>query len=309
MSYERTMLEQLAMPTRNEVRHELLRTLLKHGGVVKEFAAGEQVVDEIARQFGLTDAQRTAALETIYRKQNRVKKSLLWHRLLFRAADSLAHDGLVSRPTETLQLTGHREWMLTEKGIDRALRISRIPTTKKDFIPVKTFEVQKVVNKLLKTQRPTSYQPFDAIQKRSRKLTEITLRLRGFRQAVIAVYDYRCAACGLKLSSPDSLCWEVEAAHIVPHASFGKDDIFNGIALCRFHHWAFDVGWFGVRDDYTVCVSSKLAELPREFGRTGRHELLRSLAPRGSEIRLPSRRQFYPHESSLRWHREFVLHA
>jgi hypothetical protein len=308
MSYERRILEQFAMPIRGEVRQALLRTLLKHGGVVKEFAAGQRVVEEIADQFQLTEAQRTAALETIYRKQNRVKKALLWHRLLFRAADSLANEGLVSRPTQTFQLTGEREWMLTEKGFDQALRISRIPAAEKDFLPIKSFEVQKVVKKLVETQRPTIYEPFDTSRKRIRKLRETTLRLRGFRQAVIEVYGYRCAACGLKINSPDSLCWEVEAAHIVPHASFGKDDIFNGIALCRFHHWTFDVGWFALLDDYTICLSPKLSRLPADFGRTGRYELIRSLARRSSQIRLPTRRQFYPHENSLRWHREFVFH-
>jgi len=296
------------MPIRGEVRQALLRTLLKHGGVVKEFAAGQQVVEEIADQFQLTEAQRTAALETIYRKQNRVKKALLWHRLLFRAADSLANEGLVSRPTQTFQLTGEREWMLTEKGFDQALRISRIPAAEKNFLPIKSFEVQKVVKKLVETQRPTIYEPFDTSRKRIRKLRETTLRLRGFRQAVIEVYGYRCAACGLKINSPDSLCWEVEAAHIVPHASFGKDDIFNGIALCRFHHWTFDVGWFALLDDYTICLSPKLSRLPADFGRAGRYELIRSLARRSSQIRLPTGRQFYPHENCLRWHREFVFH-
>src|SRR5438046_4881601 len=129
MSYERRILEQFAMPIRGEVRQTILRTLLKHGGVVKEFAAGQQVVEEIANEFELTQAQRTAALETVYRKQNRIKKALLWHRLLFRAADSLANQHLVLRPTQTLQLTGEREWMLAEKGFDQALRISRIPAT------------------------------------------------------------------------------------------------------------------------------------------------------------------------------------
>jgi hypothetical protein len=47
---------------------------LKHGGVVKEFGAGQEVVDEIADEFRLNKTQRTAALETIYRKENRVKK-------------------------------------------------------------------------------------------------------------------------------------------------------------------------------------------------------------------------------------------
>ena len=105
MSYESRMLEQLEMPTRTMVGRVLLRTLLKHGGVVKEFGAGQEVVDEIADQFQLNERQRTAALETVYRKENRLKKALLWHRLLFRAADSLANDGLVSRPTQTFQLT------------------------------------------------------------------------------------------------------------------------------------------------------------------------------------------------------------
>ena len=98
------MLEQLTMPRRAEVQNALLRTLLKHGGVVKEFAAGEEVVDELADRFGLNPAQRTAALETVYRKENRLKKTLLWHRLLFRTADVLATDGLVSRPTQTTEL-------------------------------------------------------------------------------------------------------------------------------------------------------------------------------------------------------------
>src|SRR6266446_10537543 len=165
MSYESRMLQQFAMPTREQVRHALLRTLLKHGGVAKEFAAGQQIVEEIADQFQLTEAQRTAALETVYRKENRVKKALLWHRLLFRSADRLANEELVSRPTQTFQLTQKREWMLTEKGFDEALRISDIPTKEKDSLPIKSYEVQKVVKKLLGTRRPENYQPFD----RSRK--------------------------------------------------------------------------------------------------------------------------------------------
>jgi hypothetical protein len=67
------MLGQLAMPTRTEVRRALLRTLLKNGGVVKEFAAGQEVVDELADEFHLNNAQRTAALETVYRKENRLR--------------------------------------------------------------------------------------------------------------------------------------------------------------------------------------------------------------------------------------------
>jgi hypothetical protein len=307
VSYESRMLEQLAMPTRTQVGRALLRMLLKHGGVVKEFGAGEEVVDQLTDEFQLNQAQRTATLETVYRKEGRVKKSLLWHRLLFRAADLLASEGLVSRPTQTVRLTRRREWMLTEKGFDEALRISDIPTTAKELLPMKSYEVQKVVKKLLETPRRENYQPFDKNRKLVRTVREAGLRVRGFRQAVIEVYDFRCSVCGLKINSPDSLCWEVEAAHIVPHGSFGRDDLFNGIALCRFHHWAFDVGWFALLDNYKIQVSSKLSQLPSDFGRAGEYEFVRSLTKSGARVRLPTKHEICPHINSIRWHRQFVF--
>ena len=144
MSYEGKMLEDLKMPARKEVEKSLIETLFKHNGVIEEFGSGQEIVNEIANEFDLSENQRTAFLETIYRKENRVKKSLLWHRLLFRAADSLAKEKLVSRPTSTLQLINKKEWMLTEKGFDEALKILNIPKTQKEFLPIKSFEVQKL---------------------------------------------------------------------------------------------------------------------------------------------------------------------
>lgn len=142
--------------------------------------------------------------------------------------------------------------MLTERGIDQALHISRVPVIQKLELPVVTYEVQRIKNKLEKAERSTNYTPVDT-KKKSRTITrESLLRTRGFRQAIVQAYDYRCCICGLKITSPDSLMWEVEGAHIVPHRFFGKDDIWNGIALCRFHHWSFDVGWFALRHDFTI---------------------------------------------------------
>lgn len=195
MSYEGKMVEKLGMPTRKEIEQTLLRVLLKHNGVIKEFGAGEEIVDEIANIFSLNEQQRTAYLETIYRKEIRVKKSLLWHRLLFRAADSLAKEKLVSRPTQTFQLTKRREWMLTEGGFDEALELENIPVAKKVFLPTKSYEVQKVVKKLIEAPRPENYYPFDTEKKVTKVTREFTLRIRGFRQAVIEAYNYKCAVC------------------------------------------------------------------------------------------------------------------
>jgi len=302
------MFEQFAMPTRKQVEQALLRALLKHGGVIKEFGAGEEIVDEMAGDFGLNDQQRSAFLKTLYRKENRVKKSLLWHRLLFRAADSLAKDKLVSRPTQTLQLTKKREWMLTEKGFDEALRLSDIPTMRKNFLPTKSYEVQKIVKKLTESPRPENYNPFNREKKVIKVTRESTIRTRGFRQAIIEAYSCKCAICGMKINSPDSLSWEVEAAHIVPYSSLGRDDIWNGLALCHLHHWAFDVGWFTLQDNYTLHVSSRVYSLPSDFGILGNYEFIRALSSKSTRIFLPSRRELHPHHNAIRWHRQNIFH-
>lgn len=307
MSYEGKMLQELNMPARKDVEEALLIALFKHTGVIKEFGSSEEIVTEIATDFGLNEEQRSAYLETIYRKENRVKKSSLWHRLLFRAADSLAKEKLVSRPTQTLKLTYKREWMLTEKGFDKALEVLDIPATKKEFLPIKSYEVQKIVKKLNETKRPKDYNPFDKKKKVVEVSRETTLRTRGFRQAIIEAYDCKCAVCGLKIYSPDALSWEVEAAHIVPHHANGKDDIWNGLALCHLHHWAFDVGWFTLLDNYTVQVSSKKNSLPANFGKIANYELLTSIR-NDSKISLPGRMEIHPHQKAMSWHRENIFY-
>jgi len=307
MSYESKMLEQFNMPSKEKVEQALLQALLNHGGVIKEFGVGQEIVDEIANAFGLNEQQRSAALETIYRKENRLKRANLWHRLLFRAADSLAKDKLVSRPTQTLQLTKKNEWMLTEKGFDEALKLSGIPTAEKDFLPTKSYEVQKIVKKLIESPRPENYNPFDKTKRVIKITIESVIRMRGFRQAIINAYDYKCAVCKMKINSPDSLSWEVEAAHIVPHSSLGRDDIWNGLALCHLHHWAFDVGWFTLQNDYTVDVSSKVHSLPPDFGRIGDYEFIRAISSKRTKIFLPSKSNLHPHQNAIQWHRENIF--
>ncbi len=307
MSYEGKMLEALKMPHRKEVEKELLKALFKHNGVIKEFSSGEEIVDEIAEDFRLNVKQRTAYLETKYLKENRIKKSSLWHRLLFRAADSLAKEKLISRPTHTFKITNKKEWMLTEAGFDKSLKLFNIPTKQKNDLPIKSFEVQKIVKKLNEASRPENYNPVDKKKKIIKKTKETTLRWRGFRQAIIEAYDSSCTVCGMKICSPDAFLWEVEAAHIVPHRAFGKDDIWNGLALCHLHHWAFDVGWFTLSDSYKIQVSSKANSLPPNFGKMDNYNFLESLSTKRSRILLPSRVNIYPHRNSISWHRQNIF--
>lgn len=307
MSYEREMLDDLKMPARKEVEQTLLKSLFHHNGVIKEFSAGEEIVEEIANDFNLSEKQRTAYLETIYRKENRIKKSYLWHRLLFRAADSLAKEKLVSRPSRTFQLTNKREWMLTEDGYDRVLELLHIPLHQKEILPIKSFEVQKIVKEICKQDRLENYNPLEKNKRVVNITQKVKFRNRAFRQAVIEAYNYKCAVCGMKIYSPNTLQWEVEAAHIVPHSSNGKDDILNGLALCRLHHWAFDVGWFTLEDDYKILSSRRIRDLSADFGNMGEYNVMEQLSKENLIIFLPEKQEIHPHPNALKWHRDNIF--
>ncbi|MCL5266607.1 MAG: HNH endonuclease [Bacteroidetes bacterium] len=246
-------------------------------------------------------------MSTIVRKEQRLKTFPAWHRLLFRSADIASKDGLLSHPKDTVRLLGARQWMLTERGIDKALKLSGIPIEQKSELPVVTYEVERVKKEIEAGKRQKDYDPIDNRKKPKAITRESLLRRRGFRQAVIETYDYSCSICGLKVSSPKSLLWEVEAAHIVPHRLSGKDDIWNGIALCHFHHWCFDVGWFALTPDYAIEVNSRLSELPVDYGVMRELDILRGSIKSNQKISLPRRQNDYPHENAILWHRKNIF--
>ena len=69
-----------------------------------------------------------------------------------------------------------------------------------------------------------------------RAIATISRLVRGaeFSRDVRKAYDGHCAMCGLDFTL-------VEGAHIYPVSAPGsKDEIWNGVALCRNHHAAFD---------------------------------------------------------------------
>lgn len=307
MNYESKMLEAFNMPTRKNVERALLISLFKHRGMIKEFSSGEEIVDEIANNFGLTEAQRSAYLETVYKKENRTKKVSLWHRLLFRAADSLAKEKLVSRPTQTMLLTNKREWMLTEDGYDRVLKLLNIPLARKELYPIKSYEVQKIVNQIRVQPRPEDYDPQESTGRTVTVTQETRLRSRAFRHTITEAYGFRCAVCGMKMCSPDALIWEVEAAHIVPRRSKGKDEVLNGLALCRLHHWAFDVGWFTLNEGFQVLASQRIQDLPADFGKFWDYNFMVQLSKRDRMVTLPKEKTLHPHPNAIKWHREHIF--
>ena len=69
-------------------------------------------------------------------------------------------------------------------------------------------------------------------------------------------------------------CWGWEAAHIQWHSHGGPDQVANGLALCTFHHGAFDRGAIGLDK-----VSGGTGYRARRIARGSRNEPGRTLAP------------------------------
>jgi hypothetical protein len=116
----------------------------------------------------------------------------------------------------------------------------------------------------------------------------------AFAVAVRRAYGDRCALCSAGVRGPFGQV-EVEAAHLYPKSRDGSDDVRNGLCLCRRHHWALDVGWFAIADDYSVIVRDGLPAAPN-------YDFIRAMA--GKRIRLPEEVALRPHRVFLQAHRE-----
>jgi len=114
-----------------------------------------------------------------------------------------------------------------------------------------------------------------------------------FQRRVRENYEDACAVCGktryTKLGHP-----EVESAHIYPKAKNGDDDLRNGIALCKLHHWAFENGLFSIKDDYSIIIEGRIKHAA-DYKEVYRYE--------GKRITLPKDAQFNPHTIYLSAHR------
>ena len=118
------------------------------------------------------------------------------------------------------------------------------------------------------------------------------VRSPAFRRVVTEIYDYRCAATGLRLVLPDGTAM-VEAAHIHPFCNSGDDDPRNGLALTPNMHWAMDAFLISPGPDYKWHVSKQLDS------RIPDYRILTELE--GKPIFLPREQRMYPKQDVLEW--------
>jgi putative restriction endonuclease len=123
-------------------------------------------------------------------------------------------------------------------------------------------------------------------------------RNQRFRQDVIRIYERSCAICGYDGHlGPASL--GLEAAHIKWHAAGGPDTPENGIALCAFHHVAFDRGALSIDETLNILISQDVV------GRTGLDTLLLRFV--GHPIREPQPGTPLPAIEYVLWHQREVF--
>lgn len=130
---------------------------------------------------------------------------------------------------------------------------------------------------------------------------ELPVREQAFRRLVLRAYDYRCAACGLRVVLNDIIL--VEAAHLVPWSLSQDDDPRNGMALCKNHHWAMDQFLIAPapQPDRIWKVSSVLDDRIE-----GQRDLLDL---RGRTILLPRESRFQPRDEALEWRADRLLNT
>jgi putative restriction endonuclease len=123
----------------------------------------------------------------------------------------------------------------------------------------------------------------------------------GFRRVIQEVYDYQCAACGLRIRIPqfEDLTF-IDAAHLIPFGDpnmGGNDHPTNGIALCKNHHWAMDQFLIAPARDFRWRVSP-LVEARRSSGEAELRDL------RDQPLLLPADEAFHPSQEGLAWREE-----
>lgn len=124
-------------------------------------------------------------------------------------------------------------------------------------------------------------------------------RNSAFRRIVLGAYLETCAICGMNIKTSSGIS-VIDAAHILPFNMFNNDDIRNGLALCKTHHWLFDRGVLSIDKNYRILVSNTIyREHPDNI--VSRY--------RGDVIHLPESPEQFPHPNAVAWHRNNVYES
>lgn len=122
-------------------------------------------------------------------------------------------------------------------------------------------------------------------------------RSRRFVEHVLDAYERKCAICYQSIRLGDALIG-IDACHIKPLQHFGDDNVNNGIALCKTHHWALDRGAISISQEMSLLISKKLNgnKLYEYFTSFENYDLF---IPRDTSLRL--------NKSNLEYHTKYIF--
>jgi hypothetical protein len=123
-----------------------------------------------------------------------------------------------------------------------------------------------------------------------------------FRSEVRQAYRATCVVCGDRFPPTHYSAPGVDAAHILPWTQYDLDEIFNGLCLCKLHHWAFDESLLTLIHEsgaYAVelrpQVEQRLAQIDPDFSVA----TLRRVVGRVEQSRLPRNQAHWPRPQLL----------
>ncbi len=123
------------------------------------------------------------------------------------------------------------------------------------------------------------------------KFTQM-IRENSFRELLLFFYDYKCAITATVIRYKGLL--NIQAAHIIPEQYGGPAHPRNGIPMSQDIHWAFDKGFFTLKENYEIIVHEEV-----------RHDSALATI-NGKKIMLPEDTRAHPSLHSIGWHRENV---
>lgn len=226
-------------------------------------------------------------------------------------------------PNITSLLNQHEVYVTAKKPIPRAasdlvLQLQKqmeqysseleIPyTSTTDVLPALLAALGEIVGD---EKKPISLEQIEPeqieLRRRERIKWQVWASRRGaasvrFRKEIRNAYDQRCVMCGGRF--PASIYNEkpgVDAAHILPWAEYDLDEVYNGVALCKLHHWAFDEGILLIvfrYGNYYIELSEGANSVLREP--TFSIDILRQVVGEIPKHRLPSKPIDWPSPSLL----------
>ena len=135
-------------------------------------------------------------------------------------------------------------------------------------------------------QDPAASAPLKAYATR---VVKQRLHQERFRHLVLSAYGRQCSMCRLRHSPL------LDASHILPDRDIrGLPEVPNGLALCKIHHSAYDVGILGVDPEYRVHLRADVLE--EHDGPMLRHGLQEM---HGTTLHVPRRPENRPNRGYL----------